>query len=486
MPRSLLVCRLRFQWELGKRREQVSTAACGGPDISFSDGTRLGFVLADQDGYLINEDGTHHVWHRRRFDLTSYAGKTIANTVLLLEGCTTAGNSCDIYFEDMAIVSTDGTVSPIYNGQSAINFTLSGSSGIVNPSYEVNRSATLGDSTNTLNTTRYYHGDHLGSARLLTAGGGWPIQAATYLPFGQEWNPQITVNHYKFTGDERDAESGLDHTQFRQYSSQLGRWIHPDPAGLAAVDPTNPQSWNRYAYVLNSPMILTDPSGLDPGGLTPGDICLVDDTEPVCGFPAQILAGDPGGSGGCTLNPFSTALVPICAPGVGGGIVVGIGGQSGGGTIPPIPVPNNPGTTFPGNPVGQQVCVQIGVSTVYCTSKPLPAWIIDLLADGEAAIIDARVNNLSQAVNSTGVQSLGNPCTIVGFYGASAAGGFLGGAAVGGEAAPVAAGAIASSTPYIPAIFRYFYTQSQMAFAPFFRTASNASKYVQNTCNALQ
>jgi RHS repeat-associated protein len=222
----------------------------------------LAFVLADQDGYLINEDGTHNVWHQRRFDLTSYAGKTIANTVLLLEGCTTAGNSWDIYFEDMAIVSTDGTVRPIYNGQSTISFSLSGSSGIVNPSYEVNRSAALGDSTNTLNTTRYYHGDHLGSARLQTAGGGWPIQAATYLPFGQEWNPQITVNHYKFTGDERDAESGLDHTQFRQYSSQLGRWIHPDPAGLAAVDPANPQSWNRYAYVLNSPMGLIDPTGL--------------------------------------------------------------------------------------------------------------------------------------------------------------------------------------------------------------------------------
>jgi hypothetical protein len=27
-----------------------------------------------------------------------------------------------------------------------------------------------------------------------------------------------------------------------------GRWVSPDPAGIAAVDPTNPQSWNRYAY----------------------------------------------------------------------------------------------------------------------------------------------------------------------------------------------------------------------------------------------
>ena len=39
--------------------------------------------------------------------------------------------------------------------------------------------------------------------------------------------------------------------------------MHPDPAGLAAVDPTNPQSWNRYAYVLNNPLKYIDPNGLD-------------------------------------------------------------------------------------------------------------------------------------------------------------------------------------------------------------------------------
>ena len=41
-----------------------------------------------------------------------------------------------------------------------------------------------------------------------------------------------------------------------------GRWISPDSAGLGAVDLTNPQSLNRYAYVLNNPTTLTHPSGL--------------------------------------------------------------------------------------------------------------------------------------------------------------------------------------------------------------------------------
>jgi hypothetical protein len=35
----------------------------------------------------------------------------------------------------------------------------------------------------------------------------------------------------------------------REYQAVEGRWISPDPAGMGAVDPANPQSWNRYAHV---------------------------------------------------------------------------------------------------------------------------------------------------------------------------------------------------------------------------------------------
>ncbi len=41
-----------------------------------------------------------------------------------------------------------------------------------------------------------------------------------------------------------------------------GRWLSPDPSGLAAVNPANPQSWNSYAYVANQPLTATDPLGL--------------------------------------------------------------------------------------------------------------------------------------------------------------------------------------------------------------------------------
>src|SRR5579871_6378098 len=79
-----------------------------------------------------------------------------------------------------------------------------------------------------------------------------------YLPFGELNSSDTNITTHKFTGDERDSETGLDHTLFRQYSSNTGNWLSPDPAGLAAVDPSNPQSWNRYVYALNDSLNLID------------------------------------------------------------------------------------------------------------------------------------------------------------------------------------------------------------------------------------
>jgi RHS repeat-associated protein len=65
------------------------------------------------------------------------------------------------------------------------------------------------------------------------------------------------------TGKERDAESGLDHFEFRSYASTMGRWMSPDPRGNSVADFANPQSWNMYSYVLNNPLKYVDPFGLD-------------------------------------------------------------------------------------------------------------------------------------------------------------------------------------------------------------------------------
>jgi len=67
----------------------------------------------------------------------------------------------------------------------------------------------------------------------------------------------------RYTGKERDAESGLDYFGARYYGSNMGRFSSPDPSGLFYADPSNPQSLNLYAYVQNNPLVNFDPDGLD-------------------------------------------------------------------------------------------------------------------------------------------------------------------------------------------------------------------------------
>lgn len=66
---------------------------------------------------------------------------------------------------------------------------------------------------------------------------------------------------HKFTGKERDSESGLDNFGARYNASTMGRFMTPDPL-LNSGRPGNPQTWNRYSYALNNPLKIKDPTGL--------------------------------------------------------------------------------------------------------------------------------------------------------------------------------------------------------------------------------
>jgi RHS repeat-associated protein len=63
------------------------------------------------------------------------------------------------------------------------------------------------------------------------------------------------------TGKERDQESGNDYFGARYYASSMGRFMSPDPF-LNSGHPNNPQTWNRYTYGLNNPLVVLDPTGL--------------------------------------------------------------------------------------------------------------------------------------------------------------------------------------------------------------------------------
>ncbi len=116
------------------------------------------------------------------------------------------------------------------------------------------------------NSVHYYLSDHLKSTSMVVNAAGTIEEESDYTPFGTEVVVAGSgVNHYKFTGKERDSESGLDYFGARYYSNGLGRFITPDWAAKATAVPyaefTDPQSLNLYTYVRNVPTARYDVDG---------------------------------------------------------------------------------------------------------------------------------------------------------------------------------------------------------------------------------
>jgi RHS repeat-associated protein len=134
--------------------------------------------------------------------------------------------------------------------------------------------------------------DDLGSVRVMTDVSGDIISRHDYLPFGEEvlaggGRPGgdgfgvVDTASERFTGKERDVESGLDYFGARYFGASLGRFASPDPYNFALIEQNmragglpdaaafafsqgyieNPQNWNKYAYVRNNPLTFTDPTG---------------------------------------------------------------------------------------------------------------------------------------------------------------------------------------------------------------------------------
>lgn len=79
--------------------------------------------------------------------------------------------------------------------------------------------------------------------------------------FSEARASEVCFRPSRFTGKERDQESGNDYFGARYYASTMGRWLSPDPAKLTLKHLANPQKWNKYNYVLNNPLTMFDPDG---------------------------------------------------------------------------------------------------------------------------------------------------------------------------------------------------------------------------------
>ncbi|GEM_PF-1215331 len=110
----------------------------------------------------------------------------------------------------------------------------------------------------------YYHTDSLGSSSLVTNTDGNRVYYSDYEPFGSSLHAS-GEERYTYTGKEQDDSTGLYYYGARYYDSALGRFISSDPISGNVY---NSQRLNKYTYVMNNPMVYTDPSGMEGEDVT--------------------------------------------------------------------------------------------------------------------------------------------------------------------------------------------------------------------------
>ena len=131
--------------------------------------------------------------------------------------------------------------------------------------------------------TTFIHNDHLSGSNVSTDTNGDPVELNDYYPYGDariEDRVGSYENDYTFTGQEHDEETGQYYYGARYYNSGLGRFTSQDPW---FGDIENPQSLNKYSYVLNNPLRYVDPTGMIPD---PTDVIAI--PCPFCGVVKEI------------------------------------------------------------------------------------------------------------------------------------------------------------------------------------------------------
>ena len=115
---------------------------------------------------------------------------------------------------------------------------------------------------------QHYHLDHLGTPRMLSNRCGERLQRFESFPFGEAIAelPQHPEK-MRLTGHQRDlsqpstTEDDLDYMHARYYGTLAARFLSIDPGLETKKAIRRPQSWNRYSYVVGSPLMLVDPTG---------------------------------------------------------------------------------------------------------------------------------------------------------------------------------------------------------------------------------
>jgi RHS repeat-associated protein len=114
------------------------------------------------------------------------------------------------------------------------------------------------------NQVSWVHQDPVTKSQRITNSSGVVTSTIDLDPWGGETSRSSNqaFQPHRYTSYERDGNGG-DEAMMRRYTGKWHRFVQPDPYD-GSYDLTNPQSFNRYAYVQNDPVNFVDPLGLDP------------------------------------------------------------------------------------------------------------------------------------------------------------------------------------------------------------------------------
>jgi RHS repeat-associated protein len=229
-------------------------------------------------------------------------------------------------------------------------------------------------------TKWFYHPDHLGSTSYITDEAGNVIENVSYEPYGKVIASENSESYKIYTGHFSDEQTNQYYFGERYYKPSIGQFISPDPTIQYIY---NPQSLNRYGYVLNNPYRYTDPTGLwslqigvgASGGLSDlypgagaagGGMAITYDPETgdsEFGFYGTggigVLVGSPGGSTGLEISysPTNKNLDDVSGEdtSVGGEIPLAVAG---------VPTTFGMGYSYPRQGAGEKTKIDTTKQTV--------------------------------------------------------------------------------------------------------------------------
>jgi len=242
--------------------------------------------------------------------------------------------------------------------------------------------------TNWNEQTRYTLKDHLGSTDTITDENGQVLERLSYDAWGKrrttDWHASASVIKSQvttrgFTGQEMLDDLGLVHMNGRVYNPELGRFLSADPFVQA---PSDPQAYNRYTYVGNHPLCLTDPSGFISWGAILGIVVAV-----VVGIVVSIVAPELVAA----VAPYLGAGSTFAEGTVGYGIVSAAGFGFGSAFA---------GTLYAGGSIGQAlqaglVSGAIAAATAGFSQGILPGivkYVSSYAGDGYGGLVQAAGN----------------------------------------------------------------------------------------------